>query len=149
MGAALTLALRPATEADADAVAVLLAVLGYPCTREDATQRIAAVDEEPGQCLLLAECGDEVCGLLALATAYYLPLGALSTRITALAVGRSRGGQGIGRRLLREAEIRARQAGAVRIEVTSAVHRDDAHAFYEACGYTASARRYLKHLGAG
>jgi ribosomal protein S18 acetylase RimI-like enzyme len=141
-------ALRPAEAADADAVAALLAVLGYPCSREDARQRIEAVAEELHQELLMAELDGEVCGLLALDLMYYLPLGVRTARITALAVGRAQGGRGVGRAMLREAEVRARAAGAARIEVTSAAHRDDAHAFYQACGYSESARRYLKHLGA-
>lgn len=39
-------------------------------------------------------------------------------------------------------------AGAARIELTSAAHREEAHAFYRACGYTESALRLLKRLGA-
>jgi GNAT superfamily N-acetyltransferase len=148
MGPAAEISLRLAKPHDADAVASLLAVLGYPCSREEAAQRIKHISDESDQCLVVAECAGEVCGLLALDVMYYLPLGVCTARITALSVGRSRAGQGIGRALLRDAESRARQRGAARIEVTSAAHRDDAHAFYQACGYSESARRYLKHLGA-
>ncbi len=148
MAAPLRIALRPAEPEDAEAVAALLAVLGYPCSRDDATQRIHTIADEPDQWLLLAECNGEVCGLLALDLMYYLPLGASTARITALAVGRAHSGQGIGRALLREAELRARHAGAVRIEVTSADQREDAHAFYRACGYSPSSLRFVKKLGA-
>lgn len=148
MNPADAVAIRPAEVGDADAVAALLAVLGYPCTREDAAQRIEQVNEEPDQSLLLAELDGEVSGLMALDLMYYLPLGARTARITALAVSRGQSGRGVGRALLREAEQRARAARAARIEVTSAAHRDDAHAFYQACGYSESAKRYLKHLGA-
>ena len=55
--------------------------------------------------------------------------------------------QGIGRLLLREAESLARQSGAVRIELTSAAHREEAHAFYRACGYGEGAVRFVKRLG--
>lgn len=79
---------------------------------------------------------------------YYLPLGARTCRITALAVADSVRRQGVGRRLLREAEQFARQAGAARIELTSAQHREDAHAFYRACGYDCGAMRFVKRLGA-
>jgi GNAT superfamily N-acetyltransferase len=145
---AAAIALRPPEPADADALAALLAVLGYPCERADALARMQAVAAEPDQLLLIAELGGEVCGLLALDVRYYLPLGARSARITALAVARSHERSGVGRHLLREAEQRARAAGAVRIEVTSAEHRRDAHAFYTACGYAPSAQRFMKRLGA-
>jgi GNAT superfamily N-acetyltransferase len=147
MGPSASIALRAAEHRDADAVAALLAVLGYPCSREDAEQRIDDIADEPDQYLRVAELDGEVCGLLALDVMYYLPLGSNTARITALAVGRAQSGRGIGRALLQEAELLARQAGAARIEVTSAAHRDDAHAFYQACGYSDSPRRYLKHLG--
>ena len=56
-------------------------------------------------------------------------------------------GQGIGRLLLRDAERRARQGGAARLEVTSAGHRTEAHAFYRACGFSEGAVRFVKLLG--
>jgi hypothetical protein len=49
--------------------------------------------------------------------------------------------------LIREAERRAWAAEAARIEVTSAEHRDEAHAFYRAMGYRDAARRFVKTLG--
>ena len=79
---------------------------------------------------------------------YYLPLGGPTCRITALAVAPGQQRLGIGRKLLREAEQRARQAGAARIELTTGSQRAEAHAFYRACGYSESALRFLKPLGA-
>jgi ribosomal protein S18 acetylase RimI-like enzyme len=57
-------------------------------------------------------------GMVCLDLAYYLPLGALTCRITALAVLPQAQRRGVGRLLLREAESVARNAGAVRIELT-------------------------------
>jgi len=56
-------------------------------------------------------------------------------------------GEGIGRELLQAAETWARQAGAARIEVTSAAHREAAHAFYRARGYSDGSMRFVKRLG--
>ena len=50
-------------------------------------------------------------------------------RITALSVAENAQRRGIGRLLLKQAESLARSAGAMRIELTSAAHRDEAHAF--------------------
>jgi ribosomal protein S18 acetylase RimI-like enzyme len=142
-----TLHVRPAGAQDAAGVAKLLDVLGYPCDRSEAAARLRALEEEPDQQILVADRHGELVGLLALDLMYYLPLGARTCRITALVVADSEQRRGVGRMLLREAETRARQAGAARIELTSASHREEAHAFYRACGFGESALRFLKRLG--
>lgn len=142
------LLLRQAQAQDAAGVATLLDVLGYPCSREEAASRLIAVAEEPGQQVLVADRHGCLVGLLGLDIRYYLPLGGPTCRITALAVAPGQQRLGIGRKLLREAEQRARQAGAARIELTTGVQRAEAHAFYRACGYSESALRFLKPLGA-
>lgn len=141
--------LRDAGEGDAGAVAVLLTALGYPCEPGDAAVRIAAVATDPRQRLLLADCEDRGLGLLGLDFMYYVPpLGATTCRITALVVAPEARRCGLGRRLLREAERLARKAGASRMELTSAAHREAAHAFYRACGYAESSLRFVKPLSA-
>lgn len=141
------LLLRSAQAQDAPCVARLLGVLGYPCSPEDAASRLRAMADDPDQQVWVADRHGEVVGLVALDLMYYLPLGARTCRITALAVDEAAQRQGVGRMLLREAECRARQAGAARIELTSAEHRLEAHAFYRACGFSESALRLLKRLG--
>lgn len=142
-----SLLVRPASGRDAAGVAELLGVLGYPCTRDEAAKRLQALQEEPDQQILVADRHGELAGLLALDLMYYLPLGARTCRITALVVSAGEQRRGVGRMLLREAEQRARQAGAARIELTSATHRHEAHEFYRACGFGESALRFLKRLG--
>jgi len=140
--------LRAAGMGDADDVARLLGELGYPCTQDEAAERIAAVLADDRQALVLARDAGRVCGLLALDFMYYLPLGAQTCRITALVVGGDSQRRGLGRLLLREAERRARVAGCARLELTSAAHRHEAHAFYRACGFAESSLRFAKALGA-
>lgn len=139
--------LRNATPADADEVAVLLGALGYPCDPEDAAERIAAVLHNDRQALLLARRRGVACGLLSLDFMYYLPLGTTTCRVTALVVSPNAQGLGIGRHLLKEAERRARTGGAARIELSSGAQRTEAHAFYQACGYSGSSVRFVKPLG--
>jgi ribosomal protein S18 acetylase RimI-like enzyme len=139
--------LRPATAGDADQLARLLAILGYPCTAAEARARVQQLEGEHEQRLLVAERDGMLLGMLALDFMYYLPLGATSCRIVALAVAPEAQRQGIGRWLLREAEVLARQAGAARVELTSAVHREQAHEFYRQCGYADTAVRFMKRLG--
>ena len=139
--------LRAAVAADADQLARLLAVLGYPCTPAEARDRVRVVDGQSDQRLQVAERDGMLLGLLALDFMYYLPLHATTCRIVALAVAPEAQRQGIGRWLLREAESMARQVGAARIELTSAGHRLEAHDFYRQCGYDDSALRFMKRLG--
>ena len=146
-GSADPLLVRAATEQDATGVAALLDVLGYPCTREEARVRLEHLAEDPDQQVLVADRHGCLVGLLALDVMYYLPLGAVTCRITAIAVADTEQRRGIGKRLLKEAEQRARAAGAARIELTSALRREEAHAFYRACGYSDGTLRFIKQLG--
>lgn len=139
--------LRSASLMDADDVAVLLSALGYPCEREDASDRIHAIIANDRQALVLARHDGAVCGLIALDFMYYLPLGTTTCRITAMVVTPEAQGRGLGKLLLREAERRARSGGAARLEITSGSQRTDAHAFYRACGYSDGTVRFVKHLG--
>ena len=140
--------LRSAMIADADDVARLLTELGYPCEIDEAAERIDAIAANDRQALVLARREGAVCGLVALDFMYYLPLGTITCRVTALVVTPTAQGLGIGRQLLKEAERRARSGGAARIELTSGSQRTEAHAFYRACGYKDSSVRFVKVLGA-
>ena len=140
--------LRSAMIADADDVARLLTELGYPCEIDEAAERIDAIAANDRQALVLARREGAVCGLVALDFMYYLPLGTITCRVTALVVTPTAQGLGIGRQLLKEAEHRARAGGAARIELTSGSQRTEAHAFYRACGYKDSSVRFVKQLGA-
>ena len=140
--------LRSAMIADADDVARLLTELGYPCEIDEAAERIDAIAANDRQALVLARREGAVCGLVALDFMYYLPLGTITCRVTALVVTPTAQDLGIGRQLLKEAERRARSGGAARIELTSGSQRTEAHAFYRACGYKDSSVRFVKQLGA-
>lgn len=142
-----SLDIRPAMPGDGDDVARLLAHLGYPCTAAEAIDRIHAVADDRQQVVLLARRDGVACGLMGLHFLYYLPLGALVCRITALVVAPDARGQGTGRHLLEEAARRARRGGCVRLELTTALHRTEAHAFYRACGFSESSLRFTRALG--
>lgn len=141
------LRIRDARIGDASDVAALLGTLGYPCEPHEAADRIAMVLADPRQRLLLAEVGGHACALAGMDLRYSLVRGTEQARITALVVAPDCERQGVGRRLLREVEAIARQAGAARIEVTSAASRGTAHAFYHGCGYADGSRHFMKLLG--
>lgn len=139
--------LRSAEPGDAGDVALLLEILGYPCTRDEAADRIVLVRNDRRYHLLLARRDGATCGLIALNLVYSLARGADIARITALVVAPDHHRQGIGRRLLREVELIARRAGASRLELTSNPRRVDAHAFYRGCGYADGSQHFIKLLG--
>jgi GNAT superfamily N-acetyltransferase len=139
--------IRAAAIGDASDVALLLDALGYPCTRDEAAERIAFILGDTRQHLLLAELGGHACGLVAMDMRYSLTRGADQARITALVVAQEWARRGIGRRLLREVEGISRRARIARIEVTSNARRADAHAFYHGCGYADGSRHFFKLLG--
>jgi len=145
--ASLTPRIRAVEAGDAGDVADLLQALGYPCSRDEALERIAHFHDDPHQHLLLAELEGVACGLAALQLNYSLTRGAHVARITALVVSPNCQRQGIGRRLLREMESIARCSGAIRIEVTSNPRRVEAHAFYRDCGYPDGSLHFARLLG--
>ncbi len=138
---------RSADLGDAGEVAALLESLGYPCTRAEACERIAIILRDPRHHLLLADSDGAVCGLVSLNLIYSLARGADIARITALVVTPNCYRQGIGRRLLREVELLARQARASRLELTSNPSRVEAHVFYRSCGFADGSQHFVKLLG--
>ena len=138
---------RPAALGDASDVALLLDTLGYPCTRDEAAERIVRTLGDPRHYLLLAEVDGAAAGLISLNLIYSLTRGADVARITALVVAPNCERQGVGRRLLGEVDAIARRCGASRLEVTSNPSRVDAHAFYRSCGYTDGLQHLVKLLG--
>lgn len=101
---------------------------------------------ESGEPVLLAEGDGEIVGLLdwhVMATIHRpRPVG----RIVALVVDEGHRGQGIGRALVAEAERRMRQRGCEKMEVTSNLRLNRAHAFYEGLGLERSSFRFAKDL---
>ena len=65
----------------------------------------------------------------------------------ALTIGDAWQGQGIGRRLVEAFEEWALSRGARHVSLTSAMHREQAHGFYRACGWEATGLRFARDLG--
>jgi len=139
---------RDATAADADAVAALLAELGHPTRAADVPARLAAVRAEGGLALLAVDDDGRAFGFLSAARHAVVHAAGPVALITGLVVTAAARGRGVGRALVAAAHDWARRAGCVRITVTSAEHRADAHAFYPACGMPYTGRRFAATLGA-
>ncbi len=136
--------IRPLTPADIPLAVPLMAELGYPVEAGALAVRFAAVSANPDDAVLVAEHHGNLVGLIACHSFEMLHRPGRLGRITALVVAESARRHGVGHQLLAAAESHLRSRGCIKLEVTSAGHRDGAHAFYESHGYTEQRVRFVK-----
>ena len=142
------MSVRRAEAADAAAIAALLAELGYATVPADVEARLDELERTGRSAALVAVHGDEVAAVLTLHMVPVLHEPGDWCRVTVLVVGERARRRGLARALVAEAEAIARSHGCVRIEVTSALHRDRAHAFYRGMGFGQVSEHFLKPLAA-
>jgi GNAT superfamily N-acetyltransferase len=142
--------IRLAHRADASAVSELLDQLGYPQGGQAATaNRIQVWAEDPSSAAYVAEISDDLLGVIAVHVCPFFERDGSWGRITALVVSDRARGRGIGSQLVAAAESFAATRGCLRMEVTSADRRHDAHEFYRRCGYIdqgGKSSRFLRDL---
>jgi ribosomal protein S18 acetylase RimI-like enzyme len=138
------LVLREARPKDAEAIAALIAALGYEVGAADARKRLAAL-VKAGQQALVAEKGGIV-GVLTTSMMTVLHRPKPVGRISMLVVAEDARGGGIGGALVAEAEKRLAAKGCGLVEVTSNRQRLRAHTFYERLGYERTSYRFAKVL---
>jgi ribosomal protein S18 acetylase RimI-like enzyme len=85
-------------------------------------------------------------GLIALHRCRMLQYATPVMRVTVLVVAERARRRGVGKLLVQHAEHLAAAAGSEAVELTSAVGRTEAHAFYRGLGYDASSLRFRKAL---
>lgn len=126
--------IRPAGEADLDALAVLSGELGYPVSPAELLPRLRSVLERPDHRLLVAQAADAVVGWAHGLMRYMLeePPHAF---VGGLVVKDGQRGQHIGEQLMQALEAWARSLGANEVHVYSNVIRERAHRFYVRVGY--------------
>lgn len=142
------MSVRPARPGDARAVAAVVAQLGYDLDAGELGERLRDLGRDGRSAVLVAERGGAVAGVLTLHVVPVMHEPGGWCRITMLVVDEGARRQGAGRELVAAAEAFARAAGCSRIEVTSAVHRAGAHAFYRGLGYGQVSEHFLKRMGA-
>jgi GNAT superfamily N-acetyltransferase len=139
--------IRPALPADAPVLSELLTQLGYPATVSEVRQRLRAFSNSPALAAFVATNRyGEVVGLI---TAHIIasihdnnPVAWLTT----LVVLEDARGAGIGSALVRHVEQWAAGKGAQRLSVTSGIHRQATHEFYEKRDYERTGLRFTKRL---
>ena len=75
-----------------------------------------------------------------------LQYASLIVRVTALVVDRRARRRGVGKLLTEHAERMGSAAGCEFVELTSAIDRTEAHAFYRNIGYDSNSLRFRKPL---
>lgn len=133
---------------DAAAVSVLLGELGYTVSVGQAAEHIRQLGGTGSDPVFLAVADGRVLGLAALHICRMLQYAAPVMRVTALVVDSRARRRGVGKRLMEHAEHVAAAAGCEAVELTSAMGRVEAHAFYRSIGYEANSLRFRKALAA-
>lgn len=135
---------RSATIDDLPAILLLLAEDVLGAQRESLDEAARAryeaafrdIHAQQGNQILLGVRGDEVVAMLQLT---FIPglshQGGMRAQIESVRVKRSSRGQGLGKRLFREAVELSKQAGCIMVQLTTDRRRDDAIRFYEELGF--------------
>jgi GNAT superfamily N-acetyltransferase len=141
------LAFRRARRGDLPAIVHLLADDPLGAQREADTWPLPAsygaafdaIDADPNQELVVAECGDAVVGVLQLTFIPSLTYrGGWRALIEGVRVAAALRSAGVGQRLFEWAIARARERGCHLLQLTSDKTRPDAIRFYERLGFVAS-----------
>jgi ribosomal protein S18 acetylase RimI-like enzyme len=129
-------------------VSALLRELGYEVPAAAAAQRLQQLGESGTDAVYLyLPAGSSVpLGVIAVHWTHMLHLPAPSARITSLVVSEKARRHRAGERLIAHAVEAAQRAGCGSLELTTALHRDGAHAFYRALGFTEKSRHFQRPL---
>jgi len=141
-----TVEVREARPADAEALVPLIELLPHRVTIEGVRQRLQEIPGSDFPQLVAVQDGTVIglCGLhLMTALHREKPVG----RITILVVAEHARGKGIGQMLVDAAELRFRAAGCSMIELTSNDWLVEAHRFYAKLGFEQTSKRFAKQLG--
>jgi N-acetylglutamate synthase-like GNAT family acetyltransferase len=138
--------IRKVTLHDAPQIVPLLEELGYPNTTALLKKKIAVLSRSKRDTVLVAETDNSVVGVAHLHIAELFHQKGRLGRILAIVVAHEYCRHGIGKQFMKRLERAARRAGCVKMEITSALHRSDAHAFYKRLGYHEKPRRFIKLL---
>jgi GNAT superfamily N-acetyltransferase len=129
---------------DAEQVADLMVLLGYPSTENQMRDRLALLLKDSDCYSCIAEHQDKIVGMIGGSIHAAFEHDGCYARVTVLVVETASRGKGIGRKLLSNFEEWAQEQGVSKISLTSGLPRKEAHEFYELCGYPKTGYRFTK-----
>jgi GNAT superfamily N-acetyltransferase len=135
---------RAPVEADAEAFASLVTQLGYASTPAQVMARLRQLAERTDIRAFVAEEDRRVVGMVGVEAFPAFHRDGLHGYVTALVVDEDARGGGVGAALMAAAEAWFKEQGVKRVNLTTALHREEAHVFYERLGYTFTGKRYTK-----
>ena len=144
----MVLKIREATDNDSRGLTDLTVQLGYTSTVESMKARFNNIQQHPDYYTLIADYNGKIIGMIGLSKSYYYEVDGFYVRILALVVDSNHRNQGIGKKLIEDAENWARKAGAVGISLNSGKRpeRMEAHQFYKNRGYREKSIGFVKSL---
>ena len=142
----MSVTVRRAVHEDAAAIAPLVTQLGYPSAAAEVEARLARLKDHADIRAYVAERDSRIVGIVGLMVFPAFHRDGLHGYITALVVDEQNRGAGVGGALLQVAETWFAERGVKRVNLTTALHREDAHVFYERHGYTYTGKRFSKIL---
>src|SRR6266581_2853646 len=142
------LTIRHAQPGDAAVLAQLMCELGYETTTAEMRLRLKSILSDPRYSTIVAEIGNELCGMIGILTHISYEHNDLSGKILALVVSKKQRRSGVGRALIAAAEKDFAKRNVTRVTLTTRFERGDAHQFYEKLGYARTGFRFAKDLTA-
>jgi ribosomal protein S18 acetylase RimI-like enzyme len=138
------LVIREGKPDDAGAIAALIGELGFDANQADVSKRLRALakEDEP---VLVAE-REKVIGCLSWHVTPVIHRPTPVGRVTMLIVAAGARREGVGEKLVAEAEARTAARGCGLIEVTSNIELGGAHQFYRSIGFERTSYRFVKKL---
>jgi GNAT superfamily N-acetyltransferase len=143
-----SIVVRHAVAADTDDMARLCKQLGYPSAASAVPARLERIGTDPNARVFVALSAKAIVGLATVHLRHTINHDVPIAQLTLLVVDEANRTRGVGRALVEAAERFAREQGSNRINVTTALDRAGAHAFYERIGYKQTGRRYGKDFSA-
>ena len=139
--------IRDARPSDAQSLAALIGQLGYSASAEAVVRRLKRLSSSGADRVVVAELRGEIVGLACLHTSHSVAYDEPAAKLSAIVVDELYRRRGIGEALVQEMEREAKRRRCCLMFLTTAAHRDDAHAFYERIGFEETGRRFAKPLG--
>lgn len=122
--------------------------LGYSTKRDEMEKRMSVIFENPSYHTYVCDRDGALVGMIGFIHCYRYENNDSYIRINAFVVESDSRGGGIGKELLRFAENWAKENGATMVTLNSGnrIERNNAHAFYERCGFEGIATGFYKEL---